>query len=180
MHFKADFDCMPFMTALKKWKWRVWGLEFKASLSFLESVSSGQGYMVSKTIQNKMRFFNMLCWFPFIFHLQTIWSWFICYMCWVVIQFSVPHCKLSRASLKIHVFSNISHFNEIHLIFAVVPVNCFSYCEDIFQSVKVPFVYFCFGAFVFKSYPKIFQVCQCHGDFPLSIFELFYNFMAYI
>lgn len=36
MHFEANFDCMPFMTALKKWRWRVWGLEFNASLSFVE------------------------------------------------------------------------------------------------------------------------------------------------
>lgn len=147
---------MPFMTALKKWGWWVLGSEFKASLSFLQSVSSGQGYMVSKTIIKQNAVFQCTLLMPL-----YIYIWFICYTCWVAIQLSVPHYKsqLSRASLKIYVFSNISHFIEIHLTFAVtsdVPVNCFFYCEHIFQSERVPFVYFCLGAFVFKSDPKIY------------------------
>lgn len=184
MCFKADFDvCLSWQ------HWRNGDGEFEDQNSRPVSASYRvwvQARSIWSQKQYKTKWCFSMCFVdaPLYLYLQTIWSSFICYICWVVIQFSVPHYKsqLSRASLKIHIFSNISHFDEIHLTFAVpsdVPVHCFFYCEHIFQSVKVPFVYFCFGVFVFKSDPKIFQVCQCHGDFPLSMFELFYKFFFF-
>lgn len=146
------------MTALKKCRWRVWGSEIKARLSYLEGVSPDQGYTVSKSITQSDVFQCILLMPLYIFKVRLIYLFHML----VAIQFFMSLYKyhLSRAStentcfLQCFTFFNISHFNEIYLTFVVtshILVNCFFYCEDIFQ-----FAYFCFDVFVFKWDPKIF------------------------